>query len=324
MKLISPKNKFVIFGASGMVGGALHKSLIRNGYLKVYTPGRRELNLLDYKSVENWFKKFNPEIVLLAAAKVGGIYANDKFPADFILENLKIQTNVIEASWRNNVKKFLFLGSSCIYPKYSSQPIREEELLNGYLEQTNESYAIAKISGIKLCEALNKQYGFNSICLMPTNIYGPGDNYHPINSHVIASLIRRFYKAKISGENEVICWGTGSPLREFLHVNDLAEASIFTLENWDINNEFSPKKLNGDKLNFLNVGSGKDISIKRLAEYISKYMGFKGNIIWDSSKPDGTPKKLLDINRINKMGWKAKISLKDGLKSTIEEYKKIN
>ena len=320
MKLISDNQKIAVFGSSGMVGSAICRSLLRNGYKNIFSPKRKELDLVDNKSVENWFKEYSPEIVLLAAAKVGGIYANNNFPADFILENLKIQTNVIEASWQNKVKKFLFLGSSCIYPKYASQPIKEEELLNGYLEATNESYAIAKISGIKLCEALNKQYGFNSICLMPTNLYGPGDNYHPTNSHVLASLIRRFYEAKINNKNQVICWGTGSPLREFLHVDDLAEAIIFVLENWDANNQLSLKNSNGNSLNFLNVGTGKDISIKALAELIQHYIDFNGEICWDHSKPDGTPKKLLDISRIKNMGWSPRISLKEGLYSTINNY----
>ena len=318
MSLISPDNKFVIFGSSGMVGSALYRALIKNGYSRIYTPKRNELNLLEYESVEKWFKKFNPEIVLLAAAKVGGIYANNTYPADFILENLKIQTNVIDSSWRNGVKKFLFLGSSCIYPKFSPQPIKEEELLNGYLEPTNQFYAVAKISGIKLCEALRKQYGFNAISLMPTNLYGPGDNYHPLNSHVLPALIKRFYDAKIESKNEIICWGNGSSLREFLHVDDLAKACLFVLENWDINSNLSPIDSEGNKIPFLNVGTGKDISIKELALLIAELISFEGNIKWDESKPNGTPRKLLDISRIKQMGWSHEIGLREGLKNTIK------
>ncbi len=320
MKLISINHKFAVFGSSGMVGSAICRSLKRNGYKNVLFPKRKELDLLDYKSVENWFKKFNPEIVLLAAAKVGGIYANSRFPADFILENLKIQTNVIEASWKYGVKKFLFLGSSCIYPKFSNQPIVEEELLNGYLEETNQWYAIAKISGIKLCEALKKQYDFNSICLMPTNLYGKSDNYDESNSHVLASFIRRFYEAKIRGKKEVICWGSGSPRREFLNVDDLGDACIIALENWDPKSIYSPKDFKGEPLSFLNVGTGKDISIKELASLISKIVGFEGEIKWDISKPDGTPRKLLDTTRINKIGWKPKINFEDGLNSSIKYF----
>ena len=323
MKLISSNQKFAVFGSRGMVGSAVCRALKRNGYLNIISPKREELDLLNFAALENWFKKVQPEVVILSAAKVGGIYANEKYPADFILENLKIQTNIIDLSWKNGVNKFLFLGSSCIYPKFASQPIKEEELLRGPLEKTNEYYAIAKISGIKLCEALNKQYGFNAISLMPTNIYGPGDNYHSTNSHVLASFIKRFHTAFIRNEKEVICWGTGSPYREFLHVDDLADACIFVIENWDIKNKLAaPRDVNGDLLTFLNVGTGRDISIKELALMISKLVGFKGNISWDLSKPDGTPKKLLDISRLKKMGWTSNISLKRGLISTIDEYKK--
>tara|TARA_Y100001933_G_scaffold175223_1_gene173710 strand:+ start:612 stop:1589 length:978 start_codon:yes stop_codon:yes gene_type:complete len=323
MSLIKPSFRFVVFGSNGMVGSAICRSLKKKGYKNIFSPIRKELNLLNSRDVDKWFHINNPDIVILCAAKVGGILANDKYPADFLLENLKIQTNVIEAAWKTGVKKFLFLGSSCIYPKFARQPIIEEELLSGYLEKTNQWYAIAKIAGIKLCESLNKQYNFNSICLMPTNLYGPGDNYHHTNSHVLASLIRRFYNAKIENKKEVICWGSGLPLREFLHVDDLGEASIFALENWDYNDQFSPKDKNGDLLNFLNVGTGKDISIKQLAEKIADLIGFSGKICWDLSKPDGTPKKQLDISRITKMGWCSKISLSEGLKTTIENYKRI-
>ena len=320
MKLISNNQKIVIFGSQGMVGSSILRLLRKKGYQKILCPVKKELNLLDKSEVNKWFSIYKPEVVILAAAKVGGIFANNEYPADFILENLKIQTNVIETSYEYNIKKFLFLGSSCIYPKYANQPIKEEELLKGDLEQTNQWYAIAKIAGIKLCEALNRQYEFNAISLMPTNLYGPGDNYHSKNSHVLPSLIKRFYEAKIINETKVKCWGTGNPLREFLHVDDLAAACLFVLENWDIKNDFAPKDDKGNPLFYLNVGTGKDISIKELASLISELIGFKGDIYWDKSKPDGTPKKLLDTTRINNLGWFPKIKLKDGLKKTINSY----
>ena len=322
MNLINIYQKFAVFGSRGMVGGAVCRVLKKNGYLNILTPTKKELNLQELSSVEDWFKFNKPEVVILSAAKVGGILANNNYPADFILENLKIQTNVIEASWKNGVKKLLFLGSSCIYPKYATQPLREEELLSGHLEATNQWYAIAKIAGIKLCEALNKQYGFNSICLMPTNLYGIGDNYDKNNSHVLASFIRRFCEAQLENKKEVICWGSGLPRREFLNVDDLAGACLFVLENWDYCSYSSPKDINGELLPFLNVGTGKDISIKELAILISELVGFRGNIIWDNSKPDGTPKKLLNTSRINKMGWKPKINFKDGIINTIKVYKR--
>ena len=320
MELISTEESVVVFGGKGMVGSAILRLLSARGYSRVFSPSRKDLNLLDNNAVKKWFQEFKPNVVILAAAKVGGILANNEYPADFILENLKIQNNVIENSWRTNVQKFLFLGSSCIYPKYATQPIKEEELLNGYLEPTNQWYAIAKIAGLKLCEALNRQYKFNSICLMPTNLYGPGDNYHTKNSHVLPALIKKFYKAKLNNEEEVICWGTGSPLREFLHVSDLAEACLFVLENWDIKSDTALIDDFGQKLSFLNVGTGKDISIYDLAALISKKIGFKGKIAWDNSIPDGTPKKQLDVRRINQMGWRSRITLEKGLEETINSY----
>ena len=324
MTLISTEDKVVIFGANGMVGSAIHRLLKKRGYRKIYTPSRMQLNLSSQSAVKDWFRNYNPDIVIAGAAKVGGIFANSNYPADFILENLKIQTNIIETAWQNNVKKLLFLGSSCIYPKYANQPINEEELLKGELEETNQWYAVAKIAGIKLCESLNIQYQFNSISLMPTNLFGPGDNYHRENSHVLASLIRRFYEAKLNNDEFVTCWGTGNPLREFLHVDDLAEACLFALENWDVRNELAPKDINGNPLYYLNVGTGKDISIKELANLISELVGFKGKVKWDLSKPEGTPKKQLDISRIRNLGWEPKISLVDGLKSTIEQYAELD
>ena len=320
MSFINSEQKFVVFGSAGMVGGTIFRILKKKGYKKIFNPTRNELNLLDVSSVESWFNKYKPDVVILCAAKVGGIHANNSYPADFILENLKIQTNVIEASWKFKVKKFLFLGSSCIYPKNAGQPIIEEELLKGPLEPTNQWYAIAKISGIKLCEALKKQYGFNAISLMPTNLYGPGDNYDELDSHVLASFIRRFHKAKMEKSETVICWGTGNPRREFLHVEDLGNAIIFVLENWDIKGDFIPLDLKGNPLSFLNVGTGKDISIKELANLVAEIFEFKGTINWDKTMPDGTPRKLLDISKIKNLGWSPQINLKDGLKSTIENF----
>ena len=320
MELISKFDKFVVFGSNGLAGSAICRFLIKSGYKKILKPNRKELNLLNFEDVKNWFDLKRPDIVIIAAAKVGGIQANDIYSADFILENLKIQNNIIENAWRYGVKKLLFWGSSCIYPKFAKQPISEEELLTSSLETSNQWYAIAKISGIKLCEAFKKQYNFNAISLMPTNLYGPGDNYHPENSHVLASLIRRFCEAKFRNQKEVICWGTGSPLREFLHVDDLASACIFAIEKWDQDSSDAPKDINNKPLRFLNVGTGLDISIKELANLIAKIVGFQGEIVWDKSKPDGTPKKQLNVNRINEMGWKSQIPLKQGLKETIKIY----
>ncbi len=317
--------KIMIAGASGMVGNAIKKAYSKpeNKFSKtneILTPTRKELNLLNFEEVNNWFKKFNPDIVILAAAKVGGIFANKNNPADFILENLKIQTNLIEISNDFKVDKFLFLGSSCIYPKFANQPISEKELLSGHLEKTNEYYAIAKIAGIKLCEALAIQKGLNAICLMPTNLYGPGDNYHKLNSHVLPSFINKFSEAKEKDMKNVTCWGDGSPLREFLYVEDLAEACIFTLENLITNPRNFLKDANGDRLFSINVGSNKEISIKDLATLISKLVGFKGSIIWDQEMPNGTPRKKLDTSILDKLGWKAKTELEEGIKLTLKAY----
>jgi len=317
MNLIKKTDLVYIAGHNGMVGSSIKRQLLKNGYKNLITADKKDLNLLDFESVRDWFKANKPNIVILAAAKVGGIDANFKYPTEFILDNLKIQNNVIENSWKNDVKRFLFLGSSCIYPKFTSQPIKEESLLSGSLEITNESYAIAKIAGLKLCSALRKQYNFDAITLMPTNLYGPGDNYHPTNSHVLPALISKFYKAKINKKSQVICWGSGNPLREFLHVDDLAKACIFALEKYKQSN-YSDK--NDDFPEFLNVGTGKDIMIKDLAFLVAKKVGFEGKIIWDESKPDGTPRKLLDISRIKKLGWSATISLENGIEETIKSY----
>ena len=320
MKLINQFDNIFVSGHQGMVGSAICKALKNKGYNSILKADRKELDLRDENSVKKWFVHNRPSVVIIAAAKVGGIYANEFYPADFILDNLKIQNNLIEQSWKNNVRRLLFLGSSCIYPKYSQQPIKEEYLMEGQLEETNKCYAIAKIAGIKLCEALRKQHGFDSISLMPTNLYGPGDNYHLKNSHVIPALIRKFYEAKLNNSEHVTCWGTGKPLREFLHVEDLANACVFALEEWDPNNQKSPRFDDGKILNYLNVGSGKDQSIKSLANFISQIIKFKGDIKWDVKKKDGTPQKLLDVSRINHIGWHSKISIKEGLESTIKNF----
>ncbi len=317
MKLIEKTDLIFIAGHKGMVGSAIKRSLLRNGYSNLITAGKKDLDLSDYESVKKWFAFHKPQIVILAAAKVGGIEANFKFPCEFILENLRIQTNVIEIARKNNVKRFLFLGSSCIYPKICPQPIKEESLLTGSLEITNEAYAIAKIAGLKLCSAMRRQYKFDTISLMPTNLYGPGDNYHATNSHVLPSLINKFYTAMENNNDEVVCWGTGNPLREFLHVDDLADASIFALEKYKISNSNDKLK---DQNEFLNVGTGKDISIKNLAIMIAEKIGYKGKIIWDKSKHDGTPRKLLDVSKINELGWHASISLEKGIEKTIKSY----
>ena len=319
-KLIDRSDRIFIAGHKGMVGKAIVKELLNNGYKNLLTAERKELDLEDNISVEQWFKKNKPSIVILAAAKVGGIKANSEYPYDFLINNLKIQNNIIENSFLNNVRRFLFLGSSCIYPKLCPQPIKEEYLLESSLESSNQWYAIAKISGIKLCQSLRIQHNFDSICLMPTNLYGAGDNYHRTNSHVLPSLIRKFDEAKNNNSPSVSCWGTGKPFREFLHVDDLAKACLFTLVNWDPASANAPKDYAGNPLTIMNVGTGTDTSIKELSEIIAKEFDYKGEIIWDRSKPDGTPKKLLDISKIQELGWGPVISLKDGIRLTISDY----
>ena len=325
-KLISPSEKIFIAGASGMAGSAIYRNLKKKGYGdadlggEILTPTSKELNLLKNEEVLEWFNLKKPTVVILAAAKVGGILANLAKPTEFLLENLKIQSNVIETSWKLGVKRLLFLGSSCIYPKFAEQPIKEDSLLTGPLEQTNESYALAKITGIKLCEALRSEYGFDAISLMPTNLYGPGDNFDKNSSHVMASFIKKFFLATKNSLPRVTCWGTGTPMREFMHVDDLGEAASFVLENWNPNLISSPKNNEGKPLTFLNVGTGKDISIKDLAIKIASINNFLGEICWDHDKPDGTPKKQLDISNLKKLGWEPKISLNDGIKSTLKYY----
>ena len=312
MNLITLNDRIAIFGARGMAGSAISRALDRAGYNQQLKPSRQELDLLNPMAVQRWFAQHQPTVVVLAAAKVGGIHANNAYPADFLLENLKIQTNVIETAWLSGLRRLLFLGSSCIYPKFAQQPIREEALLSGPLEPTNEWYAIAKLAGLKLCEALRKQHGFDAISLMPTNLYGPGDNYHPTNSHVLPALIRRFHEASEAKAPRVACWGTGTPLREFLHVDDLGEACLFALENW---------QPGPDEPQFLNVGTGVDLTIRELAEAVAEATGFQGDIHWDTSKPDGTPRKQLDVSRLATLGWQARIPLEEGLIDTVAQFR---
>lgn len=313
--------KIFVAGHKGMVGSALVR-LLKNKNVKIITRDRSDLDLSNQQHVQNFFNNQRFEQVYLAAAKVGGIYANDMYPADFIYQNLMVQSNVIHSSFLSGVKKLLFLGSSCIYPKNANQPIKEDDLLTGKLEPTNEPYAIAKIAGTKMCESYNRQYGkshgIDYRCVMPTNLYGPGDNYHPENSHVIPALIYRFHHAKINNIKKVTIWGTGNPKREFLYVDDMAKASI-KIMNID-------KKLFDENTSsmssHINLGSGKEISIKELAETIKKVIGFEGLIDFDHSKPDGTPRKLLDNNRIDKLGSRKQVSLEVGLKKTYKDYTK--
>ena len=303
-----------------MVGSSIMRSFIKKGYKNIITVDRSELDLTEEKNVRDWFKVNKPDVVILAAAKVGGIMANSKFPVEFMLENLRIQNNVIYSSYLNKVKRFLFLGSSCIYPKSAKQPIREEELLQAPLEKTNEAYALAKISGIKLVEYLRKEKEFDGISLMPTNLYGKNDNYTLNESHVLPALIRKIYEAKEKNLSFIECWGTGKPLREFLYVDDLGDAAVFALENWDPKEKKSPTDDNGNKLTYLNVGTGKDISIFELSNMLKEMIGFTGEIKWNTKKPDGTYKKQLDVSRIMKLGWDPKVKLKDGIKKTIQFF----
>jgi len=318
---IKKEQKIFIAGHKGMAGSAIKRSLKNSGYKNLLEVDRSSLDLEDQYAVNKWIKLNKPDVVIIAAAKVGGIIANNNLPADFILRNLSIQTNLIKSSFENDVKRLLFLGSSCIYPKFSKQPIKEEYLLTSSLERTNQWYAIAKIAGLKLCQALRKQYGFDAITLMPTNLYGPGDNYHPTQSHVLPSFIRKFTEAVLNNDDTIECWGSGSPKREFLHVDDFGDASVFALENFDPNASDLMVDEDGEIINFLNVGSGIDLTIKELSEKVALYTGYKGQIIWDKSKPDGTPQKKLDISRIKKLGWRPKIEIDSGIKSTINIYK---
>ena len=324
MNIFNQNHTIYVAGSEGMVGSAICRLLKKKGYKdegkKLLTIPRRELDLRDEKKLEDWFDSKRPDIVIIAAAKVGGILANKQKPVDFLLDNLKIQNNLIEKSYKFGVKRLLFLGSSCIYPKFAKQPIKENYLLTDYLESTNEYYAIAKIAGLKLCEAFRRQYDFDAITLMPTNLYGPKDNYDPKESHVMAAFIRKFYEAKKYNKKQVICWGTGKPLREFLYVDDLAEACLFILENWFPVNNDSKSNTKEDQTCWLNVGSENEISIKNLAEKISRIISYEGEIIWDTNMPDGTPRKKLDTRKINKIGWSAKTDLKEGIEKTIKSF----
>lgn len=307
-------SKIFIAGSSGLVGSALVRLLTQRGFTNLLTPGHRELELLNNRAVAGYFKKNRPEYVFLAAAKVGGILANSTYPADFIYQNLMIQNHIIHQACLYNVKKLLFLGSSCIYPKCCPQPMKEEHLLTGPLEPTNAPYAVSKIAGIEMCWAYNRQYGTKFIPVMPTNLYGPNDNFDLETSHVLPALIRKFHEARINDADTVTIWGTGTPKREFLHVDDLADACLFIM-----NRDF-PEKEYKNRLLF-NIGTGEEISIKDLTILIKDVIQFKGNIVYDPSKPDGTPQKLLDITRINDLGWKAKISLKNGIETMYDLYK---
>jgi GDP-L-fucose synthase len=304
-------SKIYIAGHRGMVGSGLERKLRKEGYNNIITRTSSELDLRNQQAVNDFFLNENPEYVILAAAKVGGIHANNVYRAEFIYDNIIIEANIIHAAYLNNVKKLLFLGSSCIYPKMAPQPLKEEYLLSGYLEQTNQPYAIAKIAGIEMCDSYRDQYGCNFISAMPTNLYGTNDNYHPENSHVLPALIRRIVLAKKTNEPSVVIWGTGKPLREFMHVDDLSDACFFLLNNYN-------------QKGLINIGSGIEISIKELAELISTEVGYNGQLIFDKTKLDGTPRKLMDSTKINKLGWSAKISLEKGVKETINEFYNIN
>lgn len=305
-----------VAGHRGMVGAAIVRRLSSLGYSKVLTAARAELDLTNQLAVNNFFKKHSIDQVYLAAAKVGGIHANNSYPAEFIYENLMIESNIINCAHKYDVQKLLFLGSSCIYPKYADQPMREEALLTGTLEPTNEPYAIAKIAGIKLCESYNRQYGRDYRSVMPTNLYGPNDNYHPENSHVIPALIRRFHEAVMRGDASIKIWGSGTPKREFLHVDDMASACVHIME-LDIS---LYKSVTHEMLSHINVGSGVDCTIRELAEVIAKVTGFNGELVFDKSKPDGAPRKLMDVGRLNSLGWVQNIQLEDGLRHAYEWY----
>lgn len=299
-------SKIYVAGHRGLVGSAILRALEKQGFTNLITRTSSEVDLRDYNQTADFFAKEKPEYVFLAAAKVGGIQANNTYRAEFLYDNMMIQNNVIHQAYVNNVKKLLFLGSSCIYPKMAPQPLKEDSLLTGTLEPTNEPYAIAKIAGIKMCDAYRSQYNANFISAMPTNMYGPNDNYDLNNSHVLPALLRKFHEAKEQNHPEVVVWGTGTPLREFLHSDDLAEACIFLMENY---NDFG----------HVNVGIGEDISIKDLALLIKKIVGYEGNLVWDTSKPDGTHRKLMDVSKINDMGWNAKIGLEEGITKVYQE-----
>lgn len=299
--------KIYVAGHRGMVGSAIIRELRRQGYENIIFRTHRELDLCRQADVEKFFAEEKPEYVFLAAAKVGGIIGNRDFPADSTYDNIMIEMNVINAAWKNSCKKLLFLGSSCIYPKFAPQPIKEESLLTSELEPTNEGYALAKISGLKYCQYLNRQYGTKFISVMPPNLYGPNDNYHPEHGHVLPAMIRRFHDAKVEGKTSVTCWGDGSPMREFLYVDDMAEFCVLAMNKYDGNE-------------ILNVGTGKEITIKDFAELVAQIIGYSGEILWDTSKPNGTPRKVLDISKAEALGWKYKTELADGIRLAYEDF----
>lgn len=306
---MNKNSKIYIAGHLGLVGSAILRKLKKEGYTNLITKSRKEVDLTNQKAVKDFFDETKPEYVFLAAAKVGGIMANKTYPGEFISENLDIQNNIIKNSYTHGVRKLLFLGSSCIYPKLATQPIKEEYFMTGPLEPTNEAYAIAKIAGISMCQSYRKQYGADFISLMPTNLYGPGDNFTNERGHVIPALIRKFHEAKTKNLAEISAWGTGSAKREFLHSDDLADACVFLMKNYS----------SGD---IINVGTGEDVTIKELTEKISEIVGFKGKIVWDTTKPDGAPRRLLDVDKLHTLGWKHSIELEKGLKETYEWFKK--
>ena len=305
--MIEKNAKIYVAGHRGMVGSAIVRALKNQGYTNIITRTSKELDLRRQIDVEEFFASEKPDYVFLAAAKVGGILANNEAPADFMYDNMILEMKVIHEAYKNKVKKLMFLGSSCIYPRMAPQPMKEDCLLTSELEKTNEAYALAKISGLKYCEYLNRQYNTDFISVMPTNLYGPNDNYHPEHSHVLPALIRRFHEAKENNLNEVVIWGTGTPLREFLYVDDLADACVYLMNTYSGNET-------------VNLGTGKELSIKELAELVKKVVGFKGNITFDTTKPDGTPRKLLDVSKLEKLGWKYKTELEDGIKLAYEDF----
>ena len=320
---MSKSDKIYVAGHRGMVGSAIIRVLKDQGFEDIITRTHSELDLTNQQQVQEFFSQEKPDQVYLAAAKVGGIFANDTYPADFIYQNLMIEANVIHTAFKSGVKKILFLGSSCIYPKLADQPMKEDALLSGYLEPTNEPYAVAKIAGIKLCESYNRQYGeiqgIDYRSVMPTNLYGPGDNYHPENSHVIPALIKRFYEAKINNEEKVIVWGSGNPKREFLYVDDMASASVHVM---NLDKEIYGQNTH-EMCSHINVGTGEELSIGALAKTLKKVIGFAGEIEFDSFKPDGSPRKLMDSSRLNNLGWTPKLNLEEGLQITYQEFLKL-
>ena len=305
--MMDKNGRIYVAGHRGMVGSAIVRALEKNGYHNIVTRTHKELDLTRQDAVEAFFEEEKPDYVFLAAAKVGGIVANNEAPADFMYENMILEMNVIHSAFKNNVKKLMFLGSSCIYPRMCPQPIKEEYLLTGALEQTNEAYALSKISGLKYCEYLNRQYHTDYISVMPTNLYGPNDNYHPTHSHVLPALIRRFHEAKVDNLPYVTCWGTGKPLREFLYVDDLADACVFLMNNYSGNET-------------VNLGTGKELTIKELTELVAKVIGYTGEIRWDFSKPDGTPRKLLDVSKLESLGWHYKTELEEGIRLSYQDF----